>query len=153
MARLARRFSGKRSTLIFAILGLYCTVGPALLPVIMKVLWLRHAARTEAILDSQSVPTDTHSDSAALGGAAIVGFDAAKKVKGRKRHMTVDTLGLVLRVLVTAADVPEREGGQRVLENVKQMGPYCQPSLFGLGRWGWSAVILLCNGRWIPCAW
>ncbi|MBO1349762.1 MAG: IS5 family transposase [Hormoscilla sp. GUM202] len=69
----------------------------------------------EAILDSQSVPTDTmvHEE---------VGFDGAKKVKGRKRHMTVDTLGLVLRVLVTAASIPEREGGQQVLEKVKQMG-------------------------------
>ena len=41
---------------------------------------------------------------------------------GRKRHLTVDTLGLVLRVLVTAANVPEREGGKQVLAKVKQMG-------------------------------
>lgn len=40
-----------------------------------------------------------------------VGYDAAKLVLGRKRHLTVDTIGLVLRVLVTAASVPEREGG------------------------------------------
>lgn len=51
-----------------------------------------------------------------------VGYDAAKHVKGRKRHLTVDTLGLVLRVLVTAASVPEREGGKQVLVKVKQMG-------------------------------
>ncbi len=44
-----------------------------------------------------------------------VGFDAGKKIKGRKRFMTVDTLGLVLRVLVTAANVGEREGGKQVL--------------------------------------
>lgn len=43
-----------------------------------------------------------------------VGYDAGKKIKGRKRFMTVDTLGLVLRVLVTAASVGEREGGKRV---------------------------------------
>ncbi len=49
-----------------------------------------------------------------------VGFDAGKKIKGRKRFMTVDTLGLVLRVLVTAANVGEREGGKRVLKRVKQ---------------------------------
>ncbi len=36
--------------------------------------------------------------------------------------MTVDTLGLVLRVLVTAASVPEREGGKHLLKKVKQMG-------------------------------
>ena len=43
-----------------------------------------------------------------------VGFDAGKKIKGRKRFTTVDTLGLVLRVLVTAANVGEREGGKQV---------------------------------------
>lgn len=49
-----------------------------------------------------------------------VGFDAGKKIKGRKRFMTVDTLGLVLRVLVTAASVDERSGGRQVLKRVKQ---------------------------------
>lgn len=43
-------------------------------------------------------------------------------IKGRKRHLTVDTLGLVLRVLVTAANVPEREGAKLVLSQVQQMG-------------------------------
>ncbi len=51
-----------------------------------------------------------------------MGFDAGKKIKGRKRFMTVNTLGLVLRVLVTAASVPERAGGKQVLKQVKQMG-------------------------------
>lgn len=51
-----------------------------------------------------------------------VGFDGAKHTKGRKRHTVVDTLGLVLRVVVTAASVPEREGGKRVLKAVHQMG-------------------------------
>jgi transposase len=51
-----------------------------------------------------------------------VGFDAGKKIKGRKRFMTVDTLGLILRVWVTAANVPEREGAKAVLKQVKQMG-------------------------------
>jgi hypothetical protein len=49
-----------------------------------------------------------------------VGYDAGKKIKGRKRFMTVDTLGLVLRVLVTAASVGERSGGKKVLKRVKQ---------------------------------
>ena len=49
-----------------------------------------------------------------------VGFDAGKKIKGRKRFMTVDTLGLVLRVLVTSANVGEPEGGKKVLKRVKQ---------------------------------
>ncbi|WP_442940332.1 transposase [Nostoc sp.] len=49
-----------------------------------------------------------------------VGFDSGKKIKGRKRFITVDTLGLVLRVLVTATNVGERAGGQQVLKRVKQ---------------------------------
>lgn len=52
-----------------------------------------------------------------------VGFDAGKRIKGRKRFLTVDTLGLVLRVLVTAASVGERKGGKQVLKRVKRMEP------------------------------
>jgi transposase len=51
-----------------------------------------------------------------------VEFDGGRLLKGRKRFLTVDTLGLVLRVLVTAANVGEREGGKRVLKRVKKMG-------------------------------
>ena len=65
---------------------------------------------TAAILDSQSVKSDGH------GGN--VGYDAGKKIKGRKRHLLVDTLGLVLGVLVTVASVPEREGAQSLLSRV-----------------------------------
>jgi putative transposase len=49
-----------------------------------------------------------------------VGFDGGKKIKGRKRFITVDTLGLILLFLVTAANVGEREGGKQVLKRVKQ---------------------------------
>ncbi|MEO7677346.1 MAG: IS5 family transposase [Verrucomicrobiota bacterium] len=65
---------------------------------------------TAAILDSQSVKSANH------GGA--VGYDAAKRIKGRKRHLLVDTLGLVLGVAVTAASVTERAGAQVVLGRV-----------------------------------
>ena len=63
---------------------------------------------TAAILDSQSVKSDPH------GGA--VGYDAAKRIKGRKRHVLVDTLGLLLGIHVTPADVAERAGAQGLLE-------------------------------------
>lgn len=63
---------------------------------------------TAAIMDSQSVKSDPH------GGK--VGYDAAKRIKGRKRHLLVDTLGLVLGALVSPANVPEREGGQSLLK-------------------------------------
>ena len=65
---------------------------------------------TAAILDSQSVKSDGH------GGA--VGYDAAKRIKGRKRHLLVDTLGLLLGVAVTPASTPERDGAQGLLGRV-----------------------------------
>jgi transposase len=65
---------------------------------------------TAAILDSQSVKADGH------GGE--VGFDAGKKINGRKRHLLVDTLGLLLGVVVTPASCPERDGAQQVLQRV-----------------------------------
>lgn len=63
---------------------------------------------TAAILDSQSVKSDPH------GGS--VGYDAAKRIKGRKRHILVDTLGLLLGVLVTPANITERAGAQDLLK-------------------------------------
>lgn len=75
----------------------------------------RFASPSEAVIDSQSVKT------AALVSEQV-GFDAGKLIKGRKRFLSVDTLGLVLRVFVTAASVGEREGGKRVLKRVQRMG-------------------------------
>ena len=80
-----------------------------------RVVEGRCESPSELIVDSQSVKI------ASLIGKAV-GYDGAKKVKGRKRHLTVDTLGLVLRVLVTAADVPERKGAKQVLKKVKALG-------------------------------
>ncbi|MGV9985784.1 transposase [Streptomyces olivaceus] len=48
------------------------------------------------------------------------GFDCGKKVNGRKRHIAVDTLGLLLTVLVTAASVTDREAGGTLLEQLRQ---------------------------------
>ena len=62
---------------------------------------------TAAILDSQSVKSDPH------GGN--VGYDAAKRIKGRKRHILVDALGLLLGIVVTPANTPERDGAQTLL--------------------------------------
>ena len=75
----------------------------------------RHKSPSEAVIDSQSVKS-------AAGVSQSVGYDAGKQIKGRKRFLTVDTLGLVLRVLVTAASVPEREGAKQVLKLVLSMG-------------------------------
>ena len=68
----------------------------------------RKAQPTGAIIDSQSVKSAPH------GGE--VGYDAGKKIKGRKRHILVDTLGLLLAVVVTPASTPEREGAKTLLD-------------------------------------
>lgn len=60
-----------------------------------------------AIIDSQSVKS--------AQGGPDTGFDAAKKIKGRKRHILVDTLGLLLMVVVTSASVSEEAGARRLL--------------------------------------
>lgn len=61
-----------------------------------------------AVLDAQSIKSSE-------GGEAR-GFDAGKKTTGRKRHLVVDTLGLLLVVMVTSASVQDRQGGRAVLE-------------------------------------
>ena len=69
---------------------------------LVRKVQVKRADPTAAILDRQSVKSDGH------GGP--VGYDAAKRIKGRKRHILVDTLGLLLGVAVTPASTPEREG-------------------------------------------
>jgi transposase len=67
----------------------------------------RTAQPSEAVIDSQSTR------GSAQGGQ--VGFDAGKKVQGRKRHLIVDTLGLLLAVVVTSAAVQDREAAPQAL--------------------------------------
>jgi transposase len=51
------------------------------------------------------------------------GFDAGKRVKGKKRHVLVDTLGLLLHVLVHPANVQDRDGGILLLEALAERFP------------------------------
>ena len=75
----------------------------------------RDFSSSETIIDSQGVK------SAAMVSQAV-GYDANKKIKGRKRFAAVDTLGLSVRVVVTTASVGERESVKHVFKQVKAMG-------------------------------
>ncbi|MFJ3310772.1 IS5 family transposase [Streptomyces sp. NPDC086549] len=72
----------------------------------------RDAEPTAGVIDSQSVKAD------AVVGADSRGFDGGKLVNGRKRHVVVDTLGLLLGVMVTAADVGDSAAARVLLEQV-----------------------------------
>jgi len=76
----------------------------------------RNRQPTAAIMDAQSVKTVEES-------ASISGYDGHKRVKGRKRHLLVDTLGLPLSISVTSAGVNDKVGAWRLLAGLAPLVP------------------------------
>ncbi|MEU5059932.1 IS5 family transposase [Streptomyces sp. NPDC056121] len=77
----------------------------------------RPSPPSAAVIDAQSVKTSANVAEASQG------IDAGKKIKGRKRHVATDTLGLVLAVIVTAASVHDSTGGKRLLDELAASHP------------------------------
>jgi transposase len=83
----------------------------------VRVIADRNATPTAAVIDSQSVKA------AEEVARASRGYDAGKKINGRKRHIAVDVMGLLLSVLVTAAGVQDRDAAKPLLWNLRRAFP------------------------------
>lgn len=94
---------------------------------------------TAAMLDSQSVKTTEDCDE--------VGYDAGKKVKGRKRHLLVDTLGLIMAVVVTTASVQDRDAAKLVFATATEHTDLEKVYADG----GYSGALVAWTGA--NCAW
>lgn len=125
----------------------------------------RKVPPTAAIVDSQSVKTPDQ--------AGERGYDAGKKIKGRKRHLAVDTLGLILSVLITSAAVQDRDAAKTLIGGlvalftrlqiiwadggylgelvqwVKQLRPFGKLKLEIVRRSDWRKGFYVLPKRWI----
>lgn len=79
----------------------------------------REPQPSAAIIDSQSVKSSASADDE-------IGYDAGKKIKGRKRHILTDTLGLLLKCDVHSAGIQDRDGAARLFDRLIARFPFLE---------------------------
>lgn len=101
----------------------------------------REASPTAGVIDSQSVRT--------VDVAGVRGYDAGKKIKGRKRHIITDTEGHLLGLMVHTADIQDRDGAVGVIASIRRLYPWLR-HLFADGGYAGEklANALIDLGRW-----
>lgn len=95
--------------------GLWSSINHTLLMVAREAMG-REASPSAGVIDSQSIKT-TES-----GGPR--GYDAGKKIKGRKRHIVTDTQGFLVGAIIHAADIQDRDGAPDVLDSIRYRFPW-----------------------------